>query len=294
MTSKQLYSDVSAMGFQRGFSDGGDESSVFITAVNRALDTLSARFPLRTTLELSCKAPTVLLKDGPITLEGMRTVRREAPGARSVSIEGAHGVRVRFHENGGCVREEVLGSEDSSERVFLSHRFEPGALPAVELEGEHAELYELLFFEEAHACAKGRRTHLHETDFLLDTLAEGALDLATPPVLYLQGGGVYTLTEGKDYRLSDPLTLTLPSGKGERLRVCLRRRYRRFTPDTETIDVHPDGAHLLPLLTAAYALLDTDSEKALYYLALYRENLPKAVRLSRERTTRETLTLNGW
>ncbi len=294
MTSKQLYSDVSAMGFERGFSDGGDNDTAFIAAVNRALDTLSARFPLRTVLELSCKTPTLLSQDERITLQAGKTVRREAEGAKGVSLEGAHGVRVRFYEGGACVREETLGEPQSSERVFASHVFTSDALPAVELEGDCAEVFELLFFAEPYAASDGRRTHRRETDFLLDILAEGALDLSTPPVLYLNGGGVYTLTEGKDYRLSHPLTLTLPNGKGERLRVSLRRNYRRFTPDSPSPDVHPDGEHLLPLLTAAYALLDTDSDKALYYLALYRENLPKAVKLSRERTTREALTLNGW
>lgn len=294
MTSKQLYSDVSAMGFCHGFSDGGDDGSAFISAVNRALDTLSARFPLRTVLELSCKQPTVLSCDAHIALCTGETVRREAEGASCVSLEGAHGTCVRFYEGDACVREVTLGEKDTSHRVFVSHVFKQGKTPAVELSGDCGEVFELLFFKEPYACAQGRRTHEKSTDFLLDALAEGALDLETPPVLYLESGGVYSMKEGKDYRLSEPLTLTLPHGKGERLRVTLRRRHRRFTPDCEVPDVHPDGAHLLPLLTAAYALLDTDSEKALYYLALYRENLPKAVRLYRQKSTRDTVTLNGW
>ena len=292
MTSKQLYSDVSAMGFCRGFSDGGDGDSVFITAVNRALDTLSARFPLLTVLELSCKKPTVLSHEARISLRKGETLRREVREATCVSLEGAGGVRVRFLEDGACISDMTLGSPSSPLREYASHVFSSGTVGALELSGE-GEVFELLFFLERDACADGKRTRAAETDFLLGKLAEGALDLEGAPLLYT-ASGVYAMAEGKDYRLSDPLTLTLPHGKGERLCVRLRRRCQRFTPDSEAPDVHPDGAHLLPLLTAAYALLDTDSDKALYYLSLYRENLPKAIKLSRGRAMREPISLNGW
>lgn len=44
------------------------------------------------------------------------------------------------------------------------------------------------------------------------------------------------------------------------------------TPD-EKIDIPRDREHLLPLLTAAYVWLDDDSEKAYYYMSLYREGM---------------------
>ena len=64
-------------------------------------------------------------------------------------------------------------------------------------------------------------------------------------------------------------------------------------PDTELM--LPDGCeHLLPLLTAAYVWLDDDSDKAQYYMALYREAMT-AVKLY-DRTMADTgyRSVNGW
>lgn len=63
--------------------------------------------------------------------------------------------------------------------------------------------------------------------------------------------------------------------------------------DEESIDVSAEMAPLLPLLTAAYIWLDDDSDKAQYYMAMYRQGLSTVMRYS-QRAIDEEYRTNGW
>ena len=63
---------------------------------------------------------------------------------------------------------------------------------------------------------------------------------------------------------------------------------------SESIDIPPYAAHLLPILTAAYVLLDDDEDKAAFYLNVYREESARIRRtLPREYDSRYT-DVTGW
>ncbi len=63
--------------------------------------------------------------------------------------------------------------------------------------------------------------------------------------------------------------------------------------DEQSIDISAEMAPLLPLLTASFLWLDDDSDKAQYYLALYRQSLATIMRYSLRAVNNEYET-NGW
>ena len=70
-------------------------------------------------------------------------------------------------------------------------------------------------------------------------------------------------------------TLSVPSSYRGRIRI----KYRKAIPDIrieepdEPIALPEEYNSLIPLLTASYAWLDDDADKAQYYMALYREGM---------------------
>ncbi len=61
----------------------------------------------------------------------------------------------------------------------------------------------------------------------------------------------------------------------------------------QSIDISEEVSPLLPLLTASYLWLDDDSEKAQYYMALYRQSLATVMRYS-IRSLDSKYKTNGW
>ena len=69
--------------------------------------------------------------------------------------------------------------------------------------------------------------------------------------------------------------IILPSDYNGEVLLDYKKAPPRVSEDSpeDEIDIPKDREHLLPLLTAAYIWLDDDSEKAYYYMSLYREGM---------------------
>ena len=67
--------------------------------------------------------------------------------------------------------------------------------------------------------------------------------------------------------------ISVPSSYSGEVVIDYRKAPARVSEDEpdKVLDVPRDTEHLIPLLTAAYMWLDDDSEKAYYYMSLYRE-----------------------
>ena len=79
--------------------------------------------------------------------------------------------------------------------------------------------------------------------------------------------------------------------------ICLdyKSRAPRLSGDGEEEVCFPEGCeHLIPLLSAAYFWLDDDSEKAEYYMSLYREALVSVKLYTRSQSDNTYTVTNGW
>ena len=77
------------------------------------------------------------------------------------------------------------------------------------------------------------------------------------------------------YTLEGGRILTLPAHTAGQLTLTYRKRLS--LPSEGELPLSDDEAALLPLYCAAYVLLDTDPEKASFYLARFREGLARLV-----------------
>ncbi len=263
MTTTQLYNDVAAMGFDRGFAD----DRVFYTAANRALDTLNARFPKEASVTVVHRPPKAVLALRQLVHKGGEELRIEAADVCAYSLLGACGARVEIYAQGRLVERHTFPQNRVLTPLY-------GSLPnacqcALVLtgEGDYTVRDVLLLGEREQNGGQGVTLHTDCVEYELTALHPRALSLAAPP-LFEDGG---SLAEGSDYRRLSHTGLALDNSRDGTYRLQLRLSHEPLTADSAAPDLRKDAMHLLPMLTAAYAWLDLDRDKALFYLNLYRE-----------------------
>ena len=87
--------------------------------------------------------------------------------------------------------------------------------------------------------------------------------------------------------------LTLPFLYGGTLVITYYRTPRAILRTGEDIDLPRECEPLYPLLVSAYLWLDDDSDKAQYYMALYRDGIARLEKSDRS-AVRSTYVTNGW
>lgn len=263
MTPKELMDDVATMGFEAGFAD----NRIFYTAANRALDTLSARYPKEKEVTLLHLPPRPLLSQKTLVREGGTPLSVTAEGVSAYAFSASGGAHVKILADGKLFAEHKT-PKGRALTAFYGNLPTPARCTVLLAgEGDYA-LYDLLLFE-GRDTAGGVDAVFREdeTEYRLSALCENVLSLARPP----ERADGTPLSEGVEYRLTAPLGLTLKNSVRGAVRLAFRLSSHRITPDTAEIDLREDAMHLLPTLTAAYAWLDADKEKAAFYLALFRE-----------------------
>ena len=287
MTTKQLYDEIRIMGFDRQSTGGeADAEAVFCAAVNRAQETLAAVFPLYETLLLTSERPTPCMTARNQTVDAHNTYARSCGNARSYCVTVRGEGEVSIKRNNLLFASYSIASAHGV-RTFYGEFPENGRLTFLVNGGESAlEIIDLQVYAEAGAA---REKFADSYVYRLSTLLVGALSLAEAPI----GEDGTSLRDGTDYRTENGILYVSEKIKCN-LKLTLRRAPRHFDMGCESPDVSDEAAHLLPLLTAAYVWLDDDRDKALFYLAMYRESLA-ASKKNREILGRGGYrTENGW
>lgn len=277
MTYEELKADVCALGFEKWIED---EAALTLCA-NRALDLIYTDRPVVRTRDMLVERPEVcdLIKKLPV--KGGETVALPLVGkAYSFIISG----RGSYTVADGNERRTVSFSTDlSSVRGFITE----GGSISVHAEGDCLIRSYVTFTRIIAASA--------------DDIPEyGRLRAVDPARQYKDFRSFSAMP--RDSRGMIPTGVRMRDGQiylpwdydGE-LTIFYNRSPRRITQDDPDarIDIPEDVAHLLPLLTASFMWLDDDSEKAQYYMALYRQTI-STINLSISSSVDTSYVTNGW
>lgn len=286
MTPNELYGDVAAMGFERGFTDNG----IFYHAANRALDTLSARFPKEKAVTLMHRVPRHLYFADTVIHEAGAEHVISADGVRAYAFSASGGADVHVYRNGTLFAHHLFENGRALTPVYGAFD-KPASIRLVMRGNTDYPLHELFFFETPDLAEGGGIVfHKDETDYSLRALCPTAVTLVAPP----ERANGASLVEGSEYRLSADMQLTLKNSVPDVYRLRFALDHERLTPDSRTVDLREDAMYLLPTLTAAYAWLEQDSDKALFYHKLYREALSAREQFATAAKTAPYGDVNGW
>ena len=276
MTYNELKERVAHLGFERTV----DEDALLYSAAERALATIF--------IDRGEKGRASIYVQTPESYRVYGRVRHRSGEAEEIEVVG-DAFSFRPYGRGSClVISQATATRvefDGTEGVVKGHI--PSSAARIRFEGE--------------------------SDYTVVSLAAfaGKFDLSLTGVPLYSERRVIDLLE----HIGDIRTLAapprLPSGEiapdvtpqGRRIELPFRfdgeliidyYRLPRVISRTEgEIDLAPDTAHLLPLLTAAYVWLDDDAEKSQYYMALYQSGMAAALRAARLDDVKGYKT-NGW
>lgn len=277
MTYNQLKNDVAALGFERTVED----EEAFVLAANRALELLFTDRPRERTVTLPCKPQNGRLiaevihhrmgEDITVELYG-RAYSLRVSGKGSYSITDSSGTR-----------SYSFSTEMETVRGFLSQD------ASICFSGEYDySVYGLMCY---YTTAGGEISDIPVYSEYREIDASGGYkDFRAFAALPTGEGGQIIheaiLRDGK---------LLLPRDYVGRISITYYRSPRSITSELgeAQIDVTEECAPLLPLLTASFLWLDDDSDKAQYYMALYRQALSQTMRYS-TRAINKKYETNGW
>ena len=268
MTTNQLYHDSLCMGFDRRCTDGeADFEKIFESAVNRAQETLSALFPLycQTTLYVQEEAPIFSVDSHHLrphrrrdwTCTGGTYYTFTAHGRGTVTLTQSGLTLARYTIDSPLTEKRIEGTIKTEGEILIRAQTNDGTLALHDLR---------VLFENGSALRREGKEFLCP----LTAISSDALSLDTPP----KDSDGRALKEGRDYRVQNGILYLSERVKGK-LNLTLTRAPRRFDLSCDAPDVRAEAVSLLPLLTASYAWLDDDRDKALFYLAMYRESLAR-------------------
>ncbi len=269
--------EVAALGFE---GEVGDED-IFISSANRALGLIYSDRAVTKEAVISYEAPTVLsyLPSYRHT-GGDRTVFKLRGAAYSFKSSGEGFLAVR---DGGRTEEiELFGN-------MIEHRGHLSGEGELTFFGNYSfTVYHLTAFESrksgdvSDVPIYDGRERLDAGELLADFLSFHTLPHDGT------GRAIAGVSVRERY-------LYLPDGfRGEIYLTyrCAPPHLSLFSGD-ESLDIPRDIEPLLPLLTAAFMWLDDDSEKAEYYMALYREGMSGVLRYHTREISTDYVT-NGW
>lgn len=268
MTTKQLYHDVLCMGFDRRYTDTeADFEKIFETSVNRAQETLAALFPLYSTLTLYVQERSPILSVDAYHLRPHQRREWTCTGGKSYAFHASGRGTVTVTQNSVTLARHTIDTPLREKRFAGDFKVEGDVTISAQTADGTLALHELQVLPEAQG-----ELYRQGKELLcpLDALVSGALSLDTPPT----DADGRALREGRDFRVQNG-TLYLSERVKGKLNLTVTRAPYRFDLSCDTPDVRAEAASLLPLLTASYAWLDDDREKALFYLAMYRESLAR-------------------
>ena len=303
MKINELYSAVAKLGFESSLED----ISAFYSAANRAMLQINALRPLTAILEIyhrECKN-LIVGATHDIYFRTHSDVIFECPGgAKAFYFEanGVGGCNIEVYDSAASKWEPVNFVEFDS-RAFEAHRgfIEPDeeladAPVRLRFIGKYAyqirnaALYDVLYsgnVEDIPAYEEYVRYDLRR-------LADGFIELADNPFV----SSFTRITD--DYVFESGSVLLLPPDVAREVKIKYKKRPATLVykddpeKDDSEIELDPELAELLPLLTAVYVWADEGDGKSQYYYQLY---LQRAQEIEARKRSREPATyssVNGW
>lgn len=277
MTYNQLKEDVTALGFE---SDIENEEQLLL-ATNRALRLIYTERPREARARLSCLSLGEHLLHAELYHMGGESISVRLSGkAYSFRVSG-RGEYTLQDKNGSYTTE--FDSECQTMKGYITGE---GQLT---FEGEFAySVYDLCCYDERFgeniSLIPERDAHR------VIKIDEHIKDFRAFAALPEDGSG--RKIEGAVLRGE---SILLPRDFSGEILLTYFRTPRKITAEDGSIpiDISEEMATLLPLLTASFLWLDDDSEKAQYYMALYREALSGILRYSKAQIDTGYST-NGW
>lgn len=252
MTLNELKAEVAALGFDNGI----DDTSAFIAAANRALSMICRDIPrLGTLCAPACTIP---------------------PAYRLDALHHSSGERIEFNLSGKAYSFYVAGKGEftkitPAERVTCEfdtpiseyRGIIDGSLTLIfdgigDYEVMDLLIYDKIIGENAEDIPPYERIRITPDRMTDDFIAFAELPRDGEGRII---SGAYI--DGRE--------VVLPLGYNGVVSIRYERRPRKILQDTADIDIGPEAAHLLPLLTAYFVWINDEPDLAESYLELYRE-----------------------
>ncbi len=277
MTYNDLYKEIIALGFESEI----DSQDRLLASVNRALNTIFTERAVFSDVNIYQRkyAPSLKIK------------RIEHKGTESDTV--SYNARCYSFISSGVGSYKICEGED--ERIFSfsgENQLHKGFLHGegkIEFFGDYSFIVtNLSVFDELFGEGEEHIPLISEyREYDVDDYADSFLSFASLPTDKSSRAIKGAIIRGKKIRI--------PCDYEGWISLTYRRGAKKATGLAEEEIFLPCGCeHLLPLLTAAYVWLDDDSEKAEYYMSLYREGMSAVKYYNRTSISDTYQSTNGW
>ena len=303
MKINELYSAVAKLGFE----DSLEDISAFYSAANRAMLQINALRPLTAILEIyhrGCENlvagathDIIMHTDEPVIFEcsgGARAYYFEVSGVGRCNVEvydsdsGKWDVKIEipFETKSFTAKRGIIKVDDE----FTSAPVRLCFIGEFAYQIRNAALYGVLY----SANPDDVPAYEEYIRYDLRRLADGFIELADNPFI----SSFTRITD--NYLFESGAVLLLPPDVAREVKIKYKKRpaqlvYAESPAKDETeIELDPELAELLPLLTAVYVLADEGDGKSEYYLQLYRERSAEIEMRKRSREGARYENVTGW
>ncbi len=307
MKINELYNAVAKLGFE----DSLEDISAFFSAANRAMLQVNALRPLTAILEIYHRGCENLVAgathdiyehtDEPVIFEcsgGAKAYYFEVNGTGGCKVEVYNSETGDWEQCDGEDGEIVFDTKVFKayrgfiriDDKFTSEQVRLRFLGDYAYQIRNVALYGVLYPgnpEDIPAYEEYVRYDLRK-------LAEGFIELADNPFV----ASFTRLTD--DYIFESPSVLLLPREVAREVKIKYKKRPRMLVytespeKDETEIELDPELAELLPILTAVYVWADEGDGKSEYYLTLYRERAAEIEMRKRSREGASYANVTGW
>ena len=276
MTFNDLRAEVSALGFDTEIELG----DTLISATRRAVASIYTEIPAYKTLSIY-KNPIRAVKMRSLHHKGGDSERLTFfARAYSFRVFGSGSYKITDDAGERTVNFSGMGK---TERGFLH------GVGSIEFFGDYSySVSDISFIEDIFTPSVSDIPILSGyTEYSVKDYAEDFLAFASMPTD--EYGAVI-----KDSSVSSG-KITVPDGYIGKINLTYKSVAPLPPTDADEEIILPDGCeHLLPLLVSAYVWLDDDSDKAQYYMALYREAISAIKAYDRMKIDTKYEDVNGW
>ena len=277
MTLSELQKEAAHLGFEKQI----DDSEALLTAVSLALGMIYTDRPVIKTARLCARPITPITRVEKIDFQGGEEVTLPLLGSSwSLRVCGKGSFRVT---DAGEARTYTFDTSSSTFKGLLSGE------GSITFFGDLSyTVFSLVSFKESY----------NSKEDVPDSIGTRVFDMKA---LLSDFGGFVSLpfdTHGKSINAASLRedTLLLPwDFCGEfaiSYRVCPESR--ALLTSAKNIELPSECEHLLPILTAAFLWLDDDSEKAQYYMSLYKSSMASILHYTTKGIDAEYKTVDGW
>lgn len=277
MTYNDLYKEIIALGFESEI----DSEERVISSVNRALGTIFAQRPAYSTVTIYQRKLNPVLKIDLIEHRTgeIDTVNYDARCFSFVSF-GAGSCKI---------------TEGESERVFSfsgENKLQRGFLHGegkMEFYGDFSfSVKSLVFFDELFGASESDIPFYTEIlEYDISDYCEDFISFAQVPFDQYGKAIAGATICGRKIRI--------PNSYNGIINVTYKKGAKRVRGVADEEIMTPDGCqHLVALLAASYIWLDDDSEKAEYYMSLYRDGMSALKYYNRAEIGADYHSTNGW